>query len=156
MTPRCVTRPPRIPLWRNVRWKPAFFFLPTCVSHRKTFQRVSLPFIFSLSSPSGGLVEDTSDHRRSHLLQLPGGPWDGVPGFQEGKLGRQLVELRPNMWKTSLKKITTNFTDPTRRQTAGQIPQRWGGFPVPPDLWVGLVRSRLKVETTQRPRGHDV
>lgn len=103
-------------------------------------------------------MEDTSDHRRSNLLQLPGGPGDGVPGFQEGKLGRHLVELRPNMWKTSLKKITTDSTDPTRRRTAsaeGQIPQRWGGFPAPPDLWVGLVRSRLKVETTQRPRGRD-
>lgn len=30
-------------------------------------------------------MEDSSDHRRSHLLQLPGGSWDGVPGLQEGK-----------------------------------------------------------------------
>lgn len=32
-------------------------------------------------------MEDSSDHRRSHLLQLPGGSWDGVPGLQEGKEG---------------------------------------------------------------------
>lgn len=30
-------------------------------------------------------MENTSDHRRSHLLQLPGGSWDGVPGLQKGK-----------------------------------------------------------------------
>lgn len=38
-------------------------------------------------------MEDSSDHRRSHLLQLPGGSWDGVPGLQEGKGGGVLIPL---------------------------------------------------------------
>lgn len=38
-------------------------------------------------------MEDSSDHRRSHLLQLPGGSRDGVPGLQEGKGGGVLIPL---------------------------------------------------------------
>lgn len=42
-----------------------------------------LPFLSS-SPDSGGLVENSSDNRRSNLLQFPGGSWDGVPGLQKG------------------------------------------------------------------------
>ena len=41
-----------------------------------------LPLLLS----SGGPLEKPSDHWGPHLLQLPGGSWDGVPGFQEGVL----------------------------------------------------------------------
>lgn len=60
-------------------------------------------------------MENTSDHRGSHLLQLPGGSWDGVPGLQKGKPGRRPTQLakvsRGRLWfsllrRTNLKKIT--------------------------------------------------
>lgn len=35
---------------------------------------------------SGGFVENTSDDRRSHMLQFPGGSGNGVPSFEKGSL----------------------------------------------------------------------
>lgn len=31
-------------------------------------------------------MENPADDRRSDMLQLPGGSWDGVPGLQKGSL----------------------------------------------------------------------
>lgn len=49
-------------------------------------------------------MENTSDHRRSHLLQLPGGSWDGVPGLQKGKPRRPPTQLakvsRGQLWSS--------------------------------------------------------
>lgn len=74
------TWPTRILQGRKVRW----------LQFTKADYLISLFFFFpwaiflSSSLSSGGLVENSSDDRRSDLLQFPGGSWDGVPGLQKG------------------------------------------------------------------------
>lgn len=77
-------RPLRILPWRKVSLKSKFNTINTlCCYDCFFFSFHDCPFPSS-SVCSGGLVENSSDDRRPHLLQLPGGSWDGVPGLQKG------------------------------------------------------------------------